>query len=393
MADGVASDATRIGLKPGRSPLPGRGAILALVGLAVALAWSKRHANETSFREGLVGRRGSQSLESAFQLGKKLVRQGDWNQAWETFERIRREAPDFPGLQPFIDRATREARNQAFLAGARTALEKNELGPAAQAIAQVTDTLLVAQLQAVRDSLRRRVVERIAEAQAAFRARDYPRALEIVEDALKASPGSPEGLSLAHRAGQAAKARPMPSSARPGEGAATRFRAGDLKGAIAAAEKCAARHPEPCGRLHGQLVQFAELHGRMERLELGDLERLLDLATRAGGGRPGSLAFAAMARAAALYYKQAAEARTAGQWARAVDLATKAQRLAPDHPGALAIIRELKARAKELFVFAYSLKDTAPDEAVVRFKEVIALTRTDDETHRKAVRWVGKLSR
>jgi hypothetical protein len=141
------------------------------------------------------------------------------------------------------------------------------------------------------------------------------------------------------------------------------------------------------------LEQFAELSRRMEQLELKDLERLLDLGVRAGGGRQSSLALAAMARAAALYYNEASDAKTAGQWARAVDLATKAQRLAPAHPGALAIVAELKARAKELFVFAYSLKDTAPDEAVVRFKEVIALTRPDDETHRKAVSWVGKLSR
>ncbi len=251
------------------------------------------------------------------------------------------------------------------------------------------------QLQAVKDLLRRSVASRIAEAQAAFRERDYAQALEVVEDVLKAVPDDPEALSLAHHAGRAAKARPGPStpSAGPAEGAAARFRAGDLKGAIAAAEKCAARDLEPCRRLHQQLEQFAELHGRLEHLELGSLERLLELATRVGGGRPSPLAFDAMARAAALYYKEASDAKTAGQWARAVNLAAKAQRLAPDHPGALAIVGELKARAKELFVFAYSLKDSAPDEAIVRLKEVIALTRTDDETHRKAVRWVAKLSR
>jgi tetratricopeptide (TPR) repeat protein len=219
----------------------------------------------------------------------------------------------------------------------------------------------------------------------------------VVEDALKAVPDDPEALSLADRAGRAAKARQKPAvralSTAPADDAAARFRAGDLKGAIAAAERCAARHLEPCRRLHRELERFAELHRRMEQLDLKDLERLLDLGVRAGGGRASSLALAAMARAAALYYNEASDAKTAGQWARAVDLATKAQRLAPAHPGALAIVGELKARAKELFVFAYSLKDTAPDEAVVRFKEVIALTRPDDETHRKAVSWVGKLSR
>ncbi len=402
MGDGGTSEITRVGVKPRRSALLRRlallprGAVLAVVVWAVAVAWIKLQANEISFRQGLEGRRARQSLESAFQSGKKLVRQGDWDQALVTFERIRGEAPDFRGLQQYIDRGTREVRNQALLAGARAALERNELGPAAEALATVdADTQLHLQLQAVKDLLRRSVSLRIAEAQAAFRDRDYAQALEVVEDVLKADPENPEALSLAYQAGRAARARPGPStpSAGPGEGAAARFRAGDLKGAIAAAEKCAARHLEPCRRLHQQLEQFAELHGRLEHLELGNLERLLELATRVGGSRPSRLAFDAMARAAALYYKEASDAKTAGQWARAVNLAAKAQRLAPDHPGALAIVGELKARAKELFVFAYSLKDSAPDEAIVRLREVIALTRTDDETHRKAVRWVAKLSR
>ena len=392
------SDNTRVLLKPRRSGLLRRGAVVAVVIWAVAVAWIKLRANASSFRQGLEGHRARQSLETAFQSGKKLVRQGDWDRALVTFERIRSVAPDFPGLQQYIDRGSREARNQALLAGARAALEKSELGPAAEALARVgSDTQLYLQLEAVRDLLRRSVALRMVEAQAAFRDRDYPRALEVVEDVLKAVPDEPEAQSLAHQAGRAAKARQMPStralSATPAEAAAARFRAGDLKGAIAAAEKCAGGRLEPCRRLHQQLEQFAELHGRLEHLELGDLERLLELATRVGGGRPSSLVFAAMARAGALYYNQAADAKTAGQWARAVDLATKAQRLAPDHPGALAIVREIKARAKELFVFAYSLKDSAPDEAIVRLKEVIALTGTDDEIHRKAVRWVGKLSR
>jgi tetratricopeptide (TPR) repeat protein len=396
LGDGGTSEITRVGLKPRRSALLRRRAVLAVVVLAVVVAWIKLHANEISFGQGLDGRRVRQSLESAFQSGKKLVRQGDWDQALVTFERIRGKAPDFPGLQQYIDRGAREARNQALLAGARAALEKSELGPAVEALARVEpDTQLQFQLEAVRDLLRRSVALRMVEAQAAFRDRDYPRALEAVADVLKAVPDDPAALSLAHQAGRAAKARPKPSThaPSPAEGAAARFRAGDLKGAITAAEKCAARHLEPCRRFHQQLEQFAELHGRVEHLELGDLERLLELATRVGGGRPSPLASAAMARAAALYYNQASDAKTAGQWARAVDLATKAQRLAPAHPGALAIVGELRARAKELFVFAYSLKDSAPDEAIVRLKEVIALTRTEDETHRKAVRWVGKLSR
>jgi len=145
--------------------------------------------------------------------------------------------------------------------------------------------------------------------------------------------------------------------------------------------------------LLSELREFGDLHERAEQLDLKDLERLLALDLRIAGGTPSGQVQSAMARAAAMYYNEASKAKAAAQWARAMELAARTLQLTPDHPGALAVVSELKLRAKELFVFAYSVKDTAPDEAVRRFKEVIALTPLDDETHRKAVNWVEKLSR
>jgi hypothetical protein len=46
-----------------------------------------------------------------------------------------------------------------------------------------------------------------------------------------------------------------------------------------------------------------------------------------------------------------------------------------------------------MYLQAYALKETSPDEAVKLFKEVLVMTPKDDENHRKAEDWVDKLQR
>jgi tetratricopeptide (TPR) repeat protein len=375
-----------------------RAAGLACLGTAVVLAWTKQNSARLSAERIDEARRSREELEAAFQSAKKLVRQGDWAEALAAFERIRAQAPQLPGLREYIERGKTELPNQRLIAGARAALGRNELAIAAEALAKViADTQLHAQLQAAKELLRERVAARIAEGRRAFEERDYPRVLEIVEDVLKAVPDNADAQSLAGDARRSLAIRrkplPQPAFAALRETSASRFRQGDLKGAIEAAEDCVAKKMDECRRLLSELREFADLQGRVEQLDLKDLERLLALDLRIAGGTSSGQVKSGIARAAAMYYNEASKAKAAAHWARAMELAARTLQLAPDHPGALSVVSEIKLRAKELFVFAYSVKDTAPDEAISRFKEVIALTPADDETHRKAVNWVEKLSR
>jgi tetratricopeptide (TPR) repeat protein len=381
-----------------RSLLHGRRLVVLSLIPALVLAGLGLRAHQASVAQSEEVRRAKEAAAHAFQRGKKLVRQGDWRQAQLTFEGIQAQAPGFPGLEDYIERGKKEIENQNLLERARAALEEDELGAAAEALGNLSpDTQLHSQAHEVRRLLEQRVAAQMSEAQRAIGERDYPRVLEITEDVLKAFPKNAEAESLAERARRKMAARPKPVAqgrlAVMRNAAAQRFRAGDLKGAISAAERCAVKASEPCRHLLGQLQEIAGLLGRTQQLELRDLERLLELDMRAAGGHASSLVAPAVARAAGLYYNEAVRAKGAAQWPRAMELAARALRLAPDHRAALAIVSELKARAKELFVFAYSLKDTAPDEAVQRFKEVLALTPADDEFHRKAQTWIEKLSR
>jgi hypothetical protein len=368
-------------------------------GLAVALAvlGAKLRLDAVAARKEREARRVADNLEVAFQAGKKLVREGDWEQALPKFEQIREQAPHLHGVAEYIERASQEIPNQQLLATAQTALDRIELGAAAQALSQVAQkSQLYAQARSLKNLLDERVQVRLAEGQRALELRDPSQASASAEAILQAFPRHPDALALAaaaRRARKAAASQARPTAAEARNLVATHFRRGDLGGAIAAAQQCAKRGSRECRRALEGLKEFARLHAGVEELDLRALERLLELGRGAAAGQPSSLVARAGAKVAGMYFDQAVAAKGQAQWARAAHLASRALQLAPSHSGAAALVSDLKAQARELFILAYSLKDSAPDDAMVKFKAVAAMTPEDDETHRKALNWVEKLSR
>ena len=110
-------------------------------------------------------------------------------------------------------------------------------------------------------------------------------------------------------------------------------------------------------------------------------------------GRTSKMARVAGTRAANIFYKSATAAKASGQWSRAMEYSRRALQAEPGHAGATNIISEMKSKAKDLYLSAYSLKDENPEDALPKFKDVVAMTPPDDEYHEKAKSWVEKLSR
>ncbi len=81
---------------------------------------------------------------------------------------------------------------------------------------------------------------------------------------------------------------------------------------------------------------------------------------------------------------EADQARVRGQWVRVVGLAQQVTKLAPGHAGAAALINEVRAQVKDLYLRAYQLKDVDPHSAAALFDQVIAVTPPDDAYHLKA---------
>jgi hypothetical protein len=142
------------------------------------------------------------------------------------------------------------------------------------------------------------------------------------------------------------------------------------------------------------MTEFGGLYKKLEDLDAKGLARLLTLDRKIAGSRgPSQMAKNAGTRAANIFYKSASAARAAGQWSRAVEYARRTLQADPGHGGATNILTELRQRAKDLYLQAYALKDSNPEDAAPKFREVIAMTPPDDETHRKAKSWLDKIQR
>jgi hypothetical protein len=141
------------------------------------------------------------------------------------------------------------------------------------------------------------------------------------------------------------------------------------------------------------MTDFGNLSMKLEELDARGLSRLLDLDKKITHGRGSKWSRNAGTRASHIFFKSASAAKAAGQYALAMENARYALQVNPNHIGAHDIVNEMRQKARDMYLQAYALKDTHPEDAVPLFHEVMAMTPSDDETHQKAKSWLERLQR
>ena len=84
----------------------------------------------------------------------------------------------------------------------------------------------------------------------------------------------------------------------------------------------------------------------MDDLEGKGLQQLLSLDRRITGGSTSKLGRTAGVKAANVFYRTAAAAKTTGSWARASEFAARALESDPNHAGAKNALAQIKARPR-----------------------------------------------
>lgn len=339
-----------------------------------------------------------EALRARFQEAKNLVRDGKWKEAKDKLQALNDEAPN-KDVQTYLERAVKEIPNEENLALAQASLDKKELRAARTALNQVgEDTQMFEQRRRLLTALQDAAEARVREARSMLDSKRPDEAKVIADDILGAVSDNRDAKIISEEAARliAIRNAPVPTTPRdpgkPWEPAISRFSDGDLSGAVALANACVGKAPR-CKQLLTQMTEFGDLYKRVEDLDAKGLTRLLALDRDITDGRGSKMARSAGTRAANIFYKNATAAKAAGQFGRAVDNAKRALQSDPNHAGAKNIMEELKGRAKDVYLSAYSIKDTTPDEALTKFKDVVAMTTPDDEYHQKAKSWIEKLSR
>ena len=341
-------------------------------------------------------------IGAIFQEGKNLVREGRWADAKVKFEEMKEINPDYPTLQDYLDRAEREIPNEAQLKIATAAIAKGQMGPTAGALGKISkDTQLYTQVREVRDHLEERRVAAMNQSRSLVGSgsRDLEKMTQLValtDDVLAAFPDNRDALELNKQAKVRVTelSRPAvvaaPVAARPWAAATDAFREGKLPEALAAANECRVPH---CKVIAGQLKVFGERYKKVDTLSVQQLGDLGEMEESLSEGSPSTFHKAISERIVAIFYKVALAAKSSGDWNKATEAVRRVLRVEPGHAGALAISNDLKSQAHYIFLRAYALKETNPDEAVKLLHDVLEMTPKDDDNHIKAQTWVEKLSR
>lgn len=395
-----------------RRMLLGLAALLVAVGLGVlTLVKARMRVREDREREVAAATQAKKDkLADLFQEGKNLVREGKWTQAKERFAEVKQLAPDYPTVDGFLERSAVEIPNEAALARAKAALAEDRLGDTAKALAEVSLDTQLFEIQAeVTRSLDEKVAKTAQDVGKALRglpsgagakatlqklrtvlldlkmarpdSRDASVLLEDVESRLR---GMGESVAATRRARKSGGNKPW-------DEVEALYLDGALPEAMEAADEC--RKAPRCAKLSKDLKAFAELIKKVDKLDAAGLAKVLTLDRSIGGGAPSRLAKPAELRASTTFYKTATAAKAAGQWSKAVEYAKRTLDADAGHSGAKALLEEVRAQAKDVYLLAYSMKDGQPDEAVKKFREVLQMTPRGDEYNTKAANWIRQLER
>ncbi|KFE66408.1 FHA domain-containing protein [Hyalangium minutum] len=378
------------------------GGVMAVVLIAglVVIQSGKEKERQRLIAEQQLNAEQRKALAIMFQDAKNHIREGRYTEAKSKLLELQALAADYPGLSDYLQQVDKEIPNQEHLKAAQAALAEKKLALAKSEVDKITaETTMFEQVNALKRGLQDAADAQSKVARTLLDNKQLDQAKAISDDVLAIYPESRDGKLINEEAVRLIRIRdtpvappPPPPTAPPWEQASARFVDGDLSGAVALANACVSK--PKCKEMLKDMTEFGNLYKKMEDLDAKGLARLLALDKEISGSRgPSKMARNAGTRAANIFYKSASAARAAGQWARAVEYAKRTIQADPGHAGASNILTELRQKAKDLYLQAYALKDANPEDAAPKFREVIAMTPADDETHQKAQTWLDKIQR
>ena len=378
-----------------------------VVVMALFVGW-KAIANKQAIARAAAARAGAEhqaAMADMFKEAKTLVRQGKWADAKTKLEEIQAEDAEYETRQVenYLKLANDEIPNEGFLAEANAALGKNELGKAAAALAKVKSNApsVDAAVRTAKEQLEAKATEKTGAARAltAF-ATDLTKMEEmkaLCEDILlvrnedrEASELKKQAETAIYRIKNPTVAPPPPDT--PWLEVSQRFKNGDSSGALSLAQACANKFQQ-CRTFESNIKEFETKSKRLEDLNENDLVALFELDKKIAGGTSSELSRPIRTQMVSKLFVKASQAKTTGNWPRAIELARKVQAADPGHVGAQALITEGKTQARDAYLRGYQLKDNSPDEAIKLFKDVMSMTPSDDETHQKAKSRIAELQK
>jgi tetratricopeptide (TPR) repeat protein len=373
--------------------------------MALAVGWkaidNKRQAAARVAM--LAGKEHQSMMADLFKEAKSLVRQGKWVEARAKLEEMVAEDAEYEPRQVenYMKIADAEIPNQGLLAEANEAIGKGELAKAFNALAKVKTTTQEAAVRTAKDALDAKVVEKLAEARGLLAFASDLQKMEqlkaLCEDILVARAEDREASELKKQAETAIYRIKNPTIAPPPPDTpwlevSARYKNGDSSGALSLAQACANKHAQ-CRALESSIKEFEAKSKRLEELNENDLIALYELDKKIAGGSSSELSRPLRTQLVSKLFVKASQAKTTGNWSRAIEYARRVLQADPGHVGAQSLVNEARNQAREVYLRGYQLKESSPDEAIRLFKDVMNMTPPDDDNHQKAKSRIAELQK
>lgn len=380
------------------------GGILVVV-MAAGVGW-KAIDNKRKLEEQqrlVLAREHQDEMATMFKEAKSLVKAGKWIEAKAKLEEMQAADPDYEArsVANYLQNAANEIPVQQQLAEAGKHLAAGEVGKAYEVLQGVKTTNQELALRNAKEALETKIGEKLGEARNltpfASDLAKMEQLKAITEDILVARPEDREATELKKVAETAIYRIKNPSIAPPPPDTPwlevhQRFKNGDASGALSLAQACANKHAQ-CRQLEGNIKDFEAKSKRLEDLNENELIALYELDKRIAGGSSSDLSKPVRTQLVSKLFVKASQAKTTGNWSRAIDYARKVLQADPAHAGAQALVNEARNQAREIYLRGYQLKESNPDEAIKLFKDVMNMTPPDDENHQKARSRVAELQK
>ncbi len=349
-----------------------------------------------------LARKHREEMADMFKDAKSLVKANKWVEAKARLTQITETDPDFETKQVgnYLAIADKEIPNQNAFDEAAAATKAGELGKAAAALKKVKTTpQSETPLHAAKEALDARVQEKLVEVRAMTQ-KDLAvqeKAKAIAEDILAAHEDDREAAEIKKAAEAMIYAIKNPTYVPPPPETPwvevqSRFKTGDATGALSLAQACANKQPK-CRDLEAQIKEWDAKSKKVEDLNENDLIGLYELDKKIAGGTSSEQSKTIRTQLVARLFMKASQLKTTGNWSRATEYARKVLSADPNHAGAQALVNEARTQAKDVYLRAYQLKDSQPDDAIRLFKEVVSMTPADDDYNQKAKTRLAELQK
>jgi pSer/pThr/pTyr-binding forkhead associated (FHA) protein len=367
-------------------------ASLMIFGIGYTMIQKKRGAEKIKAEQAEAAR--VATFAKAFQDAKKRITEGKWAEAKQTLEEIKETDPDFEpvSIASYLERAEAEIPNQKAMGEAAVAIKELRFEAAARALGQVKKTFQEQRLKTLKDefdvAFNARLNEgRMMSSSTGDRAKMVT--LKALADDLVAAQPEDKNANELKKLAESSIARidnpnlPPPPPETPHLQVQNLFRGGDDAGALNLAAQCGAKNAQ-CRSLEQNIKDFQTKLKNLDNLGSGELSGLFELDRKISGGQSSALSAPIKTRLVAAFYGDATKAKAVGNWSKATEYARKVLLADPSHPGAQSIVGEARRQASELYMRAYQLRESSPEDAIKMFKDVVQMTPPDDEYHEKA---------